>query len=244
MESTNYKIYPLYIARLFADIGTFNYLNFSGEKKWFPIYVWVIVGGKQKIVVDVACDAEEMKKASVLGAPYENITTVEEALKRFDLSPETVDTLIITHLHADHALNLRKFVNAKIYVQEEEITFAKNPHPLFANSFPKGRFDGIRFIPIGGDYTLIDGIDLLLTPGHSAGTQSVAVRTAKGRAIICGTCSVPGNFAPPDPAQQVIPPGLHLDLIKGYESLLRVKKEADIVLALHDSAYMDGAAIG
>ena len=37
--SANFRIHPLYIARLFADIGTFSYLNFSGEKRWFPIYV-------------------------------------------------------------------------------------------------------------------------------------------------------------------------------------------------------------
>ena len=152
MESTNYKIYPLYIARLFADIGTFNYLNFSGEKKWFPIYVWVIVEWEQKIVVDVACDAEEMKKAVCLGAPYENITTVEEALKRFDLSPETVETLVLTHLHADHALNLRKFVNAKIYVQEEETHLCeKSPSPV-RQLFSQRAIRRNPFHTIRGDY--------------------------------------------------------------------------------------------
>jgi len=244
MGAIHYKIYPLYIARLFVDIGTFNYLNFSGEKKWFPIYIWVIEGGNKKIVVDVACDAEEMKKASVLGAPYENITTVEEALQKFDLSPQTVETVIITHLHGDHALNLRKFVNAKIFIQEEELNFARNPHPLYANLFPKGRFDGIHFTTIRGDYTLMDGIDILLTPGHSAGTQSVAVRTAKGRALICGACSLRENFAPPDPSQQVVAPGIHLDLLKGYESLLRIKREADMILPLHDPSLVDGGVIG
>jgi N-acyl homoserine lactone hydrolase len=244
MGTTDYKIYPLYIARLFLDIGTFHYLNFSGEKKWFPIYIWVIEGGGRKIVVDVACDAEEMKKASALGAPYENITTIEEALRKFDLSPETVETLVITHLHADHALNLRKFLNAKIYIQEEELNFARNPHPIYANLFPKGRFDGIHFTTIRGDYPFIDGIDILSTPGHSAGTQSVAVSTAKGRAIICGACSLPESFTPLDRTQQVIAPGIHLDLLKGYDSLLRIKKEADIILPLHDPSLMNGVVIG
>ncbi len=81
MGALHYKIYPLYIARLFVDIGTFNYLNFSGEKRWFPIYIWVIVGGKQKIIVDVACDAEEMKK--LLRAVVEEGTAMKaKELKR------------------------------------------------------------------------------------------------------------------------------------------------------------------
>lgn len=239
-----YKIHPLAISRIFADMATFNYLNFSGEKKWFPIYVWLIEGEGKKILVDTACDAEEMKKVTVLGAPFENITTIEEALKKFGLSPETVDTLVLTHLHADHALSIRKFTRAKLYVQEEELAFAFNPHPLYATYYPKGRFDGISFASIRGDYSLADGIDLLFTPGHSAGTQSVAVRTSKGKAIICGACSLPETFSPPDKTQQVIAPGIHLDLLKGYDSLIRIKKEAEIILPLHDPGLVSGAAIG
>jgi glyoxylase-like metal-dependent hydrolase (beta-lactamase superfamily II) len=91
---------------------------------------------------------------------------------------------------------------------------------------------------------LADGIDVLLTPGHSAGTQSVAIKTAKGRAIICGACSLPENFAPLDPSQQVVAPGIHLDLLKGYESLLRIKREADMILPLHDPSLMDERVIG
>jgi N-acyl homoserine lactone hydrolase len=240
----NYRIYPLYICKLFADIGTFNYLNFSGEKRWFPIYIWLIEGGGKHILVDTGCDAEEMRKASVLGAPFENITTIEEALKKFDLSPEKIETLIITHLHGDHALNLSKFIKAKIYVQEDELNFARNPHPLFANIYPKGRFDGIHFTTIKGDYRLTDGIDILFTPGHSAGTQSVAVSTRKGRAIICGACSLPENFSPPNKIQQVVAPGIHLDPVKGYDSFIRIKKEADIILPLHDPGLMNEAVIG
>ena len=241
----NYRIHPLYLVKMFADIGTFNYLNFSGEKRWFPIYAWLIEGGGKNVLVDVACDAEEMKKASVLGAPFENITTIEEALGRFKLSPQTVETVVITHLHADHALNLRKFVNATIYVQEDELAFAKNPHPFFAGVYPKGRFDGIPFKTIKGDTPVADGIDILLTPGHSPGTQSVAVRTTKGRAIICGACSLPENFSPPPgPSGNVVPPGIHVDPLKGYDSLVRVKKEADIILALHDTTLMDEPVIG
>lgn len=193
----NFQIHPLYVARLFADMGTFNYLNFSGEKRWFPIYIWVIEGGGKKIVVDAACDAEEMQKASTLKLPFENVITIEEALKRFNLSPETVETLVVTHLHGDHALNLRKFVNAKIYIQEDELNFARNPHPLFASFFPKGRFDGINFTTIKGDYSITAGVEILFTPGHTPGTQSLAVKTEKGRAIISGACSLPENFSPP-----------------------------------------------
>ncbi len=241
---TKYKIHPLYIAKLYVDVATFCYMNFSGVKQWFPIYAWLIEGGGKTILVDVACDAEEIKQASVLKAPYENITTLEEALGRFGLTPPMVDTVILTHLHGDHALNIRKFTNADIYVQEAELAFAKKPHPLFAGTFPAGRFDGVDFKTIKGDCHLDDGIEILLTPGHTAGTQSIAVETAKGKAIICGACSLPENFTGTSALTEVVAPGLHLDPIQGYESLARVKREADIIIPLHDSAHMKEAAIG
>ncbi len=240
----NYKIHPLYIAKLYADVATFCYMNFSGIKQWFPIYVWLIEGGGKNILVDVACDAEEMKRLSVLKAPYENITTLEEALGRFGLTPDTVETVILTHLHGDHALNIGKFTNARIYVQEEELAFAGHPHPLFAGTFPAGRFDGVDFTAVRGDYHFDDGIELLLTPGHTAGTQSVAVATAKGKAVICGACSLQENFACTSDLAEVAAPGIHMDPIQGYESLLRVKREADIIIPLHDSSHMGEKVIG
>ncbi len=239
-----YRIHPLYIAKLFANVGTFCYMDFSGRKEWFPIYVWLIEGGGKTILVDVACDAEEMKKVSAFKAPYENNTTLEETLGRFGLTPATVETVVLTHLHGDHALNIRKFTHAAIYVQEAELAFAKNPHPLFAATFPPGRFDGIDFTTVKGDYHLTEGIDLLFTPGHTAGTQSVAVATKQGRAVICGACSVPENFVCAQGTTEVIAPGLHVDPLQGYDSMVRVKREADIILPLHDSAHMNEAVIG
>jgi glyoxylase-like metal-dependent hydrolase (beta-lactamase superfamily II) len=185
-----------------------------------------------------------MKRASVLKAPYENITTIEEALGRFGFTPAQVETVILTHLHGDHALNIRKFTNAAIYVQEEELAFAKTPHPLFAGTFPAGRFDGIDFKTIKGDYHLAEGVELLLTPGHTVGSQSVAVATAGGKAIICGACSLPESFTGASALTEVTAPGIHIDPIQGYESLVRIKREADIIIPLHDSAHMKEAVIG
>lgn len=129
-------------------------MNFNEEWKWFPIYIWLIEGGGKRVIVDTACDAEEVMRTSSSRLPYEDISTLEEVLKRFNLTPETVDTVILTHLHADHALNIRKFSNAIIYIQEEELAFARHPHPLFAGVFPTGRIDGITFKIIHGDYHL------------------------------------------------------------------------------------------
>jgi hypothetical protein len=59
----------------------------------------------------------------------------------------------------------------------------------------------------------------------------VVVPTSEGRAIITGLCCNAENF----PASGgIIPPGVHLDVIQAYESMVRVREEADILIPLHD----------
>ena len=66
-----YKIFPLLVSRIYADIGTFNYTNFSGEKRWYPIFSFLIQGDGRNVLIDSGCVAEEMAAVSALKAGYE-----------------------------------------------------------------------------------------------------------------------------------------------------------------------------
>ena len=229
-----YKIFPLLIARLYADIGTFNYANFSGEKKWYPIFAFLVRGDGRNILIDSGCVAEEMAAVSALKAGYEDVKPLERALKERGLAVEDIMEVIQTHLHSDHWLNAKRLPRATFWVQEEELVFAMNPHPFFSRSFNRKRYEGVKFKTIKGDTRFAEGIDLLYTPGHTAGTQSVQIETDQGKVIIAGFCSIPENFNPPDKTLEVIPPGYHLDLLLSYDSVLRIKKMRAIIVPLHD----------
>ena len=56
----------------------------------------------------------------------------------------------------------------------------------------------------------MDGIEVLLTPGHTPGGQSVAVKTEAGKAVITGLCCNKENFLP---GGGIIVPGVHLDVV-------------------------------
>ena len=97
--------------------------------------------------------------------------------------------------------------------------------------------ENLNFEEIQGDHSIFPGIDVLLTPGHTPGAQSVVIETCKGKAVIAGFCSVKDNFFPPEPIHDtfpVIPPGIMTDTIQAYNSALRVKEIADIVIPLHE----------
>jgi glyoxylase-like metal-dependent hydrolase (beta-lactamase superfamily II) len=229
-----YKIFPLLISRIYADIGTFNYANFSGEKRWYPIFSFLIQRHGRNVLVDIGCVAEEMAAVSALKAGYEDVKPLEEALKERGVAIGDIKEIILTHLHSDHCLNAKRLPQATFWIQEAELDFAMNPHPFFSRSFNQKRYEGVKFKTIKGDTPFSDGIDILYTPGHTAGTQSVQIQTDQGKVVIAGFCSIPENFNPPDKALEIIPPGYHLDLLQSYESVLRVKKLGAIIIPLHD----------
>jgi len=89
-----------------------------------------------------------------------------------------------------------------------------------------------------GAKEIADGVEILPTPGHTPGCQSVVVETQEGKAIIAGFCSIDANFYPTEEVKkrmEVIPPTQHSNLMQAYASALEVKKNADIILPLHEA---------
>ena len=126
-------------------------------------------------------------------------------------------------------------------VQKKELEFAFDPHPMMTGAYQRELFEGLNFDVIEGDRELIPGVRILFTPGHTPGTQSVAVETAAGLAVVTGFCCVAENFEPKeagvwktDRAAEVIPPGIHTDMVQSYQSALKVKEMADIIIPIHD----------
>jgi glyoxylase-like metal-dependent hydrolase (beta-lactamase superfamily II) len=117
-----------------------------------------------------------------------------------------------------------------VYVQKKEVAFLKNPHPVDHRYYPD-ILDDVTVIEVDGDAHIADGIDVILSPGHTVGGQSVAVNTAEGRAVITGFCCNDKNFPSTGPA---VAPGVHIDLTEAYDSIQKIKEMADIILPLHD----------
>ena len=77
----------------------------------------------------------------------------------------------------------------------------------------------------------------------------VAIETAKGTAIIAGFCSISETFSVSPEVRALIPgllvyaPGIHTDAIVGFESALKVKGLADILIPPHALELIDVDAI-
>jgi glyoxylase-like metal-dependent hydrolase (beta-lactamase superfamily II) len=230
-----YTIHPLTLARLEVDRSLMTYRMRIGEKLWIPVNTWYIEGGNKNILVDTGGSCDVISK--YFAGNCKDIISFEDALAKYGLTPEKIDIVIQTHLMHDHCINTRKCVNAKVIVQEEELKFAYAPHPILAHLYGKELLKNVRFITVRGDAKIMDGIEVLFTPGHSPGCQSVAIETSEGKAIITGFCCIMDNFKPPDDVKErlpVIPLGIALNPVEAFDSALRIKGLADILLPLHD----------
>jgi N-acyl homoserine lactone hydrolase len=224
-----YVIHPLVVGMNETDQGIMTYLKGYGKRIYLPIYVFYLEGGPEKILVDTGLE-QFMVPPGVAEEYGLEVLEFEDALAKYELAPEDIDIIIHTHLHNDHCENDYKCTKARVFVQEKELAFFQNPHPLDHRYFPD-LLDGVEVVTVEGDVEIVPGISVMLTPGHTPGGQSVVVNTKQGKAVITGFCCNEQNFPASGP---VVPPGVHLDLLQAYESVQRVKAAADILIPLHD----------
>jgi glyoxylase-like metal-dependent hydrolase (beta-lactamase superfamily II) len=228
---TEYTILPLAVGINETDQGVMTYLRDYGKRILLPVYAFYLKGGDRNILVDTGLEQFVIPPGAEQSCGF-SLLEFEEALDRVGLRPETVEIIIHTHLHNDHCENDAKCPNAEIIVQRKELEFMRHPHPVDHRYYPD-ILDGLNVVQVEGDAAIADGIDVIFSPGHTVGGQSVAVKTAAGRAVITGFCCNDKNFPATGPA---VPPGVHINLADAYDSIQKIKAVADILIPLHDPA--------
>jgi len=239
-------IHPIPLVKLEFPKPKMTYLFNYGQKVTIGHFVWYLEGPRENIIVDAGITPERLASR---GYKPEAIQTLDEGLKKLGISVGDIDFVILTHTHHDHIALAHEFPKAKFIVQRAEIEFDRNPHPFIAETRPADfmeLIEGLDFEVVEGDTEITDGIGVLLTPGHSAGTQSVAVKTAQGTAIITGFCCIQENFEPSSELRERMlfyTPGIHLNVLQAYESVARVRELADLVVPLHEAELIHKATI-
>jgi N-acyl homoserine lactone hydrolase len=259
-----YTITPMVVAvGPQREKSRFTYMHGTGQKVDIPYVSWLLQGDGPTILVDTGCSAEQYRTrirgdeplhlAGETFADVEDRAPLEEQLAARGLECDDIDILVQTHLDWDHCMNTTKFSKSKILLQDAE--WRKIPvHPLFASTYaPKDHYEaigGLNLQLLDGDYKVTEGVELILTPGHSPGGQSVVVDTDAGRYVIAGMCTLRDNFYPSEEvlahgSYKVIPTGMHTDPILCYDSMLRILEVGgENVLPFHDDAILSVDRIG
>lgn len=234
-----YSICPIALCGGPRDGSHFTYrLNF-GTSCQGVCYLWYIEGSQPKTLVDAGARASMFTER---GVPETDLVSAEDGLTGLGLTPEDIEIVIVTHLHFDHIGLGYLYKKARFIVQKRELDYARKPHPLDVDLYDRSTFDGLNLEVIDGQKEIIPDVSVFLTPGHSPGGQSVEVNTTAGKAIITGFCCNLATFEQTEAMKrwgwEVTAPLIHHDVREAYDSVLTVKRRADIIVALHDPAFI------
>jgi N-acyl homoserine lactone hydrolase len=149
----------------------------------FPIPAYLIETESERILIDTGLHPGAVADAaSFYGRPEAfglfRLELEQDITEQVDVS--TLTRIVLTHLHFDHAGALTLLPSSvPIVVQRREWEAGDDPAAVQRNFFyPRDYAVGEReLVLVDGDHDLLgDGsIELLLTPGHTPGHQSVRV---------------------------------------------------------------------
>lgn len=239
----NYKIYPIRLGATKVDRSLYEYRAAGGEKIDAAYGCFLIRGNGRNLLFDSGIpDQEEIHRCGFVFGYMDHPPYVITELETLGVSPEDIDTIILSHLHWDHSWNLGKFPNARIYVQKKEMQHAVAPNPHERAAY--GLIQGVpgcpcwvnylnRIVPVDGDFELTEGIRLITTPGHTPGSQSALVDTEDGQYALVS------DFALTDRCyRECIVTGIFTSAEDWYYSYNKLRKIDPKVITTHDmSSY-------
>ena len=200
-------------------------------------FIWVLRQGDRVILVDTGYDAPE---AARRGRPI--LSDPREALAPLGIRAETVDQVIVTHLHYDHAGGLHLFPNARLHLQAAEMAFATGPcmcHDTLRMPFSGDHVcEAVRRLYSGrvvfheGDGQVADGVTVHCIGGHSRGLQCVRVRTAAGWLVLASDAA---HYYENVFARKPFPIVVDLqDMLDGFDRLERLASHRSLIVPGHD----------
>jgi glyoxylase-like metal-dependent hydrolase (beta-lactamase superfamily II) len=204
-------------------------------------FVWAAVSPAGVFVIDTGFTAETAKQRgrTFLRCPV-------DALRLIGVDPDTVEDVILSHMHYDHVGNFHRFPRARFHLQEAELRYATGRlvgHARLRHSFEVEDVVGMvrltyaeRVVFYDGPAELAPGITIHPAPGHSMGLQFVRVFTRRGWVVVASDVShFYENMESGRPFSTAVNVG---DMLEAFGALAAQAPAGDHIVPGHDPKVM------
>lgn len=200
-------------------------------------FFWLVRSPHGNVVFDVGFTPETAERRQ---RPY--VRTPQDALAQVGVDAEEVDTVVISHLHYDHAGCWAPFTNATFVIQEEEMAFWTGrflPRAQFKWLVELDDLQGylrlnhagrVRFV--AGREPLLPGVEAVQVGGHTPGSQILRVTTGAGDLVLASdACAMYENL------QADAPFGILTDVagsLAAFDRISQLASRPELVVPGHD----------
>jgi Zn-dependent hydrolases, including glyoxylases len=204
-------------------------------------FVWAIVGAHGTFIVDTGFDETMAQKRKRLVT-----NPIGEGLKAIGIDPETVENVIVTHLHYDHAGNYELFPRARYHLQDGEMSYATGRCMCHAPlRFPFEVDDVVAMVGKvfagrvefhDGAGQIAPGITVHKIGGHSKGLQCVRVKTKRGYVVLASDAT---HLYAHIETGRVFPVTYNVgDVLEGYATIKKLAPTMHHIVPGHDPLVM------
>ncbi|HWO75745.1 MAG TPA: MBL fold metallo-hydrolase [Bacillus sp. (in: firmicutes)] len=144
----------------------------------------LVQDGKQNILIEAGIGNGRLSEKQMRNYGVTEESAIDQSLAELGLTKADIDTVIMTHMHFDHATGLTDlndgklvsaFPNAIIYTSQVEWDEMRNPNIRSRNTYWKENWETIekQVVTFNGELEVAPGIRMIHTGGHSDGHSIV-----------------------------------------------------------------------
>lgn len=183
-----------------ATRGTLS--NPNAPSNWISVPVWAVLieTHGHRIVYDLGCLPDAMDEGGWPKQIQQNLPLtrkpeeyIEKQLALIGLETTDIDTVIVSHMHADHFGGIELFGHCDVYVPREEwiaalIKTHENDNPDNGGSYIKRSIEfpvkKYHTVEAGDDFELFPGLRIITLPGHAPNLLGLLLTLKKEGTLI------------------------------------------------------------